>query len=293
VLDAAQGIAADHALASDAQLARLQEDFLTASELAATAGFDGVDIKACHGYLVSELLAAATREESRFGGSFENRSRFLLETVQRIRQALPGFVVTSRINAFDGLPHPHGFGADRHNPDRADLSEAKILVERLEAAGTPILNVSMGVPAYNPHCSRPFNMPVAGGTFPDEHPLEGVARMIGVTAELQRAAPSLPMIGTGYSWLRQFFPHVAAAAIASGMAQLVGVGRTAFAYPDFARDLMEEGVLDPGKVCIACSGCSQIMRQGQSTGCVVRDRKVYAPRFRKGMRPEDGTCRKE
>ena len=82
-------------------------------------------------------------------------------------------------------------------------------------------------------------------------------------------------VGTGYSWLRQYFPHVAAGAIAAGDVTIAGVGRLAFAYPDFARDLLERGKLYPEKCCLACSGCTELMRAGGPTGCIVRDREFY------------------
>ncbi|WP_028307018.1 hypothetical protein [Desulfitibacter alkalitolerans] len=63
---------------------------------------------------------------------------------------------------------------------------------------------------------------------------------------------------------------------------LAGVGRMAFAYPDFAKDLMEKGRLEKSKVCTACSKCTQIMRDGGRTGCVIRDSEVYLPIYKEG-----------
>ena len=68
----------------------------------------------------------------------------------------------------------------------------------------------------------------------------------------------------------------------NGWVSLVGAGRMAFAYPDFARDLPERGRLDPEKVCVACSACTQIMRDGGRTGCVPRDAEVYEPIYKAG-----------
>jgi len=98
--------------------------------------------------------------------------------------------------------------------------------------------------------------------------------------------PDLSVVGTGYSWLRQHFPNVGAGVLGSGGAALVGVGRLALAYPDFARDLMTRGALDARKVCITCSGCSQLMHAGRQAGCVVRDRELY--RRRRADRPRGG-----
>ena len=273
-LDPLIGIGDQHRPITDDELDILQDGFVRAAQLAATAGFDGVDIKACHGYLCSELLAAFTRR-GRYGGSFENRSRFLLDTMRRISAQVPGLMVTSRFNAYDGLQYPYGFGADRDDPDTPDLTEPAALFREIKTAGAPIANVSMGVPYHRAYLGRPFDRAVPGEAKSPEHPLLGVARLLDAAATLQKARPDCPLVGTGYSWLRHWFPHVGAAAVRTGRVAVVGVGRMAFAYPDFVRDLMQHGTLDPHKTCIACSGCTQLMRAGDSTGCVMRDTEFY------------------
>ena len=282
VLDAGSSVPPDYPLVTDAELDSLQDAFVKAARLAAAAGFDGVDVKACHGYLVSELLAAHARSDSKYGGSFENRTRLLLEVIRRIQQELPQLLVTTRMNVWDGLPAPYGFGGGPEDGVEDDLSEAVELLKALNAIGCPLLNVSIGNPYYHPYLGRPYDAPITGGGVPPEPPLVGVARLLGMTARLQRAVPTLPLVGTGYSWLRQFFPPIAAGAVLAGAAGLIGVGRLAFAYPDFAKDLAEHGRLDPNKVCIACSGCSQIMRDGGRSGCIVRDRDLYAAEHKAG-----------
>ncbi len=285
-LDRIVGIDDDFPVATDEELEALQEVFVGAAGLAARAGFDGVDMKACHGYLASELLGAVQRE-GRFGGTLENRSRFLLETVSRIREAYPGLLVTSRMNAFDGLPRPYGFGAGPEAPPTPELTEPTELLSLLRGMGAPLANVTLGIPYTNPHLGRPFNKEVPGSGPAPEHPLVGIARFQEVTGALQQALPGFPLVGTGYSWLRHFFPHVGAGAIRQGKASLVGVGRMAFAYPDFARDLAENGALDHRKSCVGCSGCSYLMRVGERTGCVVRDGGIYLlpeTRERRGVR---------
>lgn len=286
VLDAAQKLPADHPLIADAELDRLQDAFVQAAELALQAGFDGVDVKACHGYLISELLAAHERP-GKYGGTLENRARFLLETVQRIRSRLPDLIVTSRISAYDGLAYPYGFGGDPGDADAgvadpAGFDEAVVLASQLRELGCPLLNVSIGNPYHQPHIGRPFDKPVVGQPRPDEHPLVGVARLLRVIGALQQACPSLPIVGTGYSWLRQYFPNVGAAILRDAKAAFIGIGRLALAYPECVRDLASNGKLDPRKVCVACSGCTQIMRDGGRAGCVVRDREVYATEYRQG-----------
>jgi 2,4-dienoyl-CoA reductase (NADPH2) len=274
-LDPLHGLAPDHPLVSDDELEALRDDFVGAAELAAAAGFDGVDVKACHGYLVSETLAAFTRTGSPFGGTFENRTRLVLGTVRLIRQETPALLVTSRLSASDTVPFPYGFGMDPDAPERIDLTETKALLSLLAGAGVGFLSVSLGVPYWKPHFGRPFDTPVPGGKVPEEHPLEGVARHLRIATELQRSAPGTALVGAGYSWLRTFAPGVGAAMVGTGRTAVVGMGRGALAYPDFAKDLAARGRLDPRKVCTTCSLCSHLLRQGLRTGCPVRDAEVY------------------
>jgi 2,4-dienoyl-CoA reductase-like NADH-dependent reductase (Old Yellow Enzyme family) len=271
VLDRLRDLPGDYPLVTDEELDRLQDDYLRAARRAARAGFDGVDIKACHGYLVSELLASHTREDSRYGGGFENRARFLLEVIKKIQSDVPELIVTSRITALDGLRSPYGF-----------IDEAEVLMKRLEQAGCPLVNMSLGIPYHNPHFGRPYNTVLKGGMKPNEHPLVGVERLINAAAAVQRAAPGTPVVGTGYSWLRQFFPHAAAAAVRDRKATLIGLGRTAFAFPDWVKHLEEHGDLPEDRLCIGCSACSQLLRDGLCAGCIVRDVDVYLPIYKQG-----------
>jgi 2,4-dienoyl-CoA reductase-like NADH-dependent reductase (Old Yellow Enzyme family) len=240
-----------------------------------------VDIKACHRYLLSELLAAHTRE-GRYGGSLENRARLLLGIVRRIRNELPELDVAVRLNVYDAHPYPWGWGVDRDDPLTPDLEEPLWLIGQLADAGVALLNVTAGNPYYTPHVNRPFDENVEGGYLPDEHPLQGVSRLLELARRIKERYPALPVVGTGYSWLRQYAANVMAGVLERGWADLVGMGRGAFAYPDWARDVLERGELDRRKACIACSRCTQIMRDGATTGCAVRDRAVYGPIYEQG-----------
>lgn len=270
-LDPLHDLPPDAELVSDDELAAIRDDFVEAADLAASAGFDAVDVKACHGYLVSETLAAHSREDSRYGGPFENRTRLLLEIVRHSREEAPGLLVTSRLSASDAVPFPYGFGMNPDEPERIDLAEAKAVVRLLAGAGVRFLALSLGIPAWKPHVGRPFDKPVPGGAVPAEHPLEGVARHLAAATEIQRSAPELAVVGAGYSWLRTLGPGVGAAMIGAGRSAAFGLGRGALAYPDFAADLMAGGRLSARKVCTTCSLCSYLLRRQRPVGCVVRD----------------------
>ncbi len=286
-LDAKLGLPPDYPLISDGELEALEDRFVAAAKLARQAGFQAVDIKACHRYLASELLAAHTRP-GRYGGHFENRTRFLLNVVEKIReQAGHDLVLAVRLNAYDGLPYPHGWGVSQEDAAQEDLAEPIRLARLLYDKGVRMVSISAGVPSYNPHVSRPFDTSVQGKALPDEHPLQGVARLFRLTRQIQQAAPQMVVVGAGYSWLRHFLGYAAAANIHNGWATIVGVGREALAYPDFARHLLTKGKLDPKKTCITCSRCTQLMRDGGPSGCVVFDPEVYGPIYQ-SFRAERG-----
>jgi len=179
-----------------------------------------------------------------------------------------------RLNAADMIPYPYGFGMKKDGSMEVDLSETKMLIRDLEKK-VPLWNITAGIPYYNPYVNRPYDKGIKGGATPPEHPLEGVARLISLTGELQHEFPDLPMVGSGYSWLRQFIPNVGAGVLKSGKASFIGLGRSSFAYPDATRDLMNDGKLDPGKVCVSCSMCTQFMRNNVPSGCAIRDKELY------------------
>lgn len=259
---------------TDEYLDALPEKFGEAAALAKEAGFDGADVKCCHKYLFSELLSAYHRP-GRYGGSFENRSRLFLDSIRAA--AVHGdrsFVIASRFGAFDCIPYPWGFGMDRDDPAKPDWEEPDRLYRLMAECGVRLCDMTLGSPYYNPHVNRPYDN---GGYDPPESRLAGVKRLLDAAAHMKKAVPQIALIGTGYSYLRQFAPFAAAAEIGSGHADAAGFGRMAFAYPDFARDILEKGALDPSKVCVTCSMCTVIMRKMHATGCPIRDREVYLP----------------
>ena len=266
-------------IVSDEYLDRVGEALVKGARLAEKAGFDGVDIKCCHRYLNSELLSAFTRE-GRYGGSFENRTRLLRESVKGAR-AICGkdFLISTRLNVYDGFPYPYGFGVSPDGGVDFDPTEPEKLLRELCGLGVKLVNVTMGNPYFNPHVNRPF---FKGPYEPGEHPLEGVARMLKGTAELKKRVPDMALISSAASFLGVAAPGVLAAFIQEGGFDLAGFGRQIFAYPGFAGAILKEGGLDPKKICICCSKCTEIMRKpGGTPGCVIRDGETYLPIYRK------------
>ncbi len=251
---------------SDSEIDHIGGIFERGIDLAYQAGFDAVDIKVSHGYLLHELLAGYTRTDSRYGGTLDNRLRLLTSLMDH-----PSPILKScRLSATDLLPYPYGFGMSHDGSMNINLSETLEVISRLRDR-CRLWNITAGIPYRNPEVNRPFDRAIFNGPAPNEHPLEGVVRLIRITEELQNANPDLVVVGSGYSWLRQFFPMVGAGVIAEGKATLIGLGRSSFAYPDAPRDLMRTGKLHPARCCVTCSRCTEFMRQGVQTGCAVRD----------------------
>lgn len=280
ILDKSLMIPFNYPIITDSELERLEDSFVEAARYAYESGFDGVDIKSCHRYLISDLLGAYTREGSKYGGTFENRTRFLLNVIDKIKNSLPQVLITTRLNVYDGIAYPYGFGVDKENEKKPDLTEPLNLIKELSSRGVNLISISVGTPYYNPHINRPYDTPILNGYTPQEHPLEGIYRFISLVDLIQTTKPESIIVGAGYSWLRQFFPYFAAGVLHKKAASLIGIGRLALAYPECLRDLREKGFLDPKKVCQTCSCCSQIMRDGGQVGCVLRDSSIYSPIFK-------------
>ena len=169
------------------------------------------------------------------------------DIVERIQAKVPDLMVTMRLNGYDGHPYPWGWGVSEHDPAMPHLDEPIRFVRGLYERGVCMVNVTAGNPYFTPHINRPYDVPATGGRLPDEHPLFGVARIIDVARQIKCAVPEMVVVASGYSWLRHFLGNAAAATLRRGEADLVGLGRGAFAYPDFARDLLLKGALDPKK----------------------------------------------
>jgi 2,4-dienoyl-CoA reductase (NADPH2) len=265
-------------LLTDDDLKKIQDRYVAAAKLASDSGFDAIDIKACHGYLIVELLSARSRSNSIYGGENPyDRFRFMLETIERIKAEVPGIIITTRLNISDR--YTGGFGVDKNN--NPDFSEPLLLVKNLKSLGINLINLSMGSPYYNPHVTRPYNNPLPGQKVPEEHPLTGVLNMINGTSVFQKSFPELNFIGSAYSYLRQYAPNVGAAVIKNGDASFIGLGRSSFAYPSLPIDLINNGKADPSKICITCSGCTRLIRNLHPGGCVIRDREIYGNELKK------------
>ena len=304
-------IPADFPVVTDDYLERLEETYEKAAVMAQRAGFDFIDIKQCHTYLLGELLGARQRIGN-YGGSFENRTRFIRNVFGRINARLGNSIIlASRINAFDGIPfrknpitnlgepvpfatpYEYSFGIDRADPFREDLTEPIQFVRLLCDLGVKMVNVSLGSPYYNMHIGRPFEVTPTDGYLPPEHPMVGVERHFRITGAIQQAFPELVVVGTGYSWLQKFLINAAESNLRRKRVTIAAVGRGAIAYPEYVRDALTNGELKSNRVCLAISYCTNLMRAKENemgqypAGCVPRD-ATYAPIYKEMLAKKKG-----
>jgi len=296
ILDQRLAIPSDYALLTDIQIKEIIDQFAVAAAIAAKAGFDFVDIKHCHGYLGHEFLSAHTREGD-YGGSFENRTRFLRDTVASVRTAAPGLKIGVRLSAFDTIPfvaqlpanvqnhspeisgesapelipYRWGFGVNEWDPRRIDLTETIQFLSLLSELDIKLVNISGGSPYYNPHIQRPALYPPSDGYPPPEEPLVGVARQMRVTRLLKTQFPELIIVGSAYSYLQEFLPHVAQAAVREGWTDCVGLGRMVLSYPSLPLDVIKGRDLQRKRICRTFSDCTSAPRAGLPSGCYPLD----------------------
>ena len=278
----------DSVVWTDEQLDELVERYVAAAKQAHDVGYQFVDIKACHGYLLHEFLSAR-RRPGRYGGDYAGRTQLLRTLIARVTSECPGLLIGVRVSIFDTVPfqatddvgrpmdHSHllpydaGFGLDPRHPTEVDLTEPIQLLRDLRDAGVAIVNLSCASPYYNPHLMRPAAFPPSDGYLPPEDPLVGVARQVQVARRCKEAVPDLPLVGTGYSYLQDYLPHVAQAVVRAGWIDSVGLGRMVLSYPDLPADSLEHGELQRKRVCRTFSDCTTGPRNQLISGCYPLD----------------------
>ena len=266
----------DSCIVSDDYLKQTEENFGEGARLAKEAGFDAVDIKSCHGYLFQEVASALYRP-GLYGGSYENRTRLLKNSI-KAAQAFEdsSFMVTSRVGIYDGYPIYAGFGQKTDGSMELDLTEPIRLIKELKDMGLDMVDLTMGNPYTTTHVVRPFDM---GKYPPEEHPFEGIARMINSIGEVKKAVPDMTILASAPTYLRQYCDLYTAGAIEEGLCDGMLFGRMQFADPDFANEIIN-GRIDPNRICLTCGKCGDLIRSHKPTGCVIRDNKTFMPYYK-------------
>uniref|UniRef100_UPI0040477B1D oxidoreductase n=1 Tax=Algoriphagus sp. TaxID=1872435 RepID=UPI0040477B1D len=285
ILNKKFGLGEDYPLMSDEEIDSIIDDYISAAVLAQKAGFHFVDIKHCHGYLGHEFLSAYDRE-GKYGGSIENRTRFLRDIVSGIRASAPGLEIGVRMSIFDWVPFQKGpeekgvpatkspykyaFGGAESGIEE-DFSESSVFLKVLRELDIELLCTTAGSPYYNPHIQRPALFPPSDGYLPPEDPLHGVARQIAATALLKAAFPEFYVVGSAYSYLQEWLPYVGQQVLRAGKADSIGFGRMVLSYPDMPADILSGNGLKRAKICRTFSDCTTAPRNGMISGCFPLD----------------------
>ena len=260
-------------VATDEYLSTIPALYEKAAKLALEAGFDGMDVKCCHGYLFNELLSAYDRPGN-YGGSLENRTRLYFDCIDAVKKAVGDKAfVTTRLNACDCFPYGYGFGVNEK--EEIDLDETKQIIAKLRDKGIEFINLTIGNPYLIPHINRPYSV-----KSPEDGRI-GMKRVYDVTKEITEAFPDIKFAVSALSYEGENAVEYADELLSSGIGDFAGFGRMTFAYPTFYKDYLETDKLDKNKVCIKCSKCSELMRAGTVSGCVIRDSEVYMPYYNK------------
>ncbi|MEE1734239.1 NADPH-dependent 2,4-dienoyl-CoA reductase [Streptomyces microflavus] len=230
---------------TDEQVEETVEEFVRAAELARLAGYDGVEIMGSEGYLINEFIVSATNHRTdRWGGSYENRIRFPVEIVRRVRERVGSdFILIYRLSMLDLVP------------GGSTLEEVVTLAKEIEAAGATILNTGIGW-----HEAR---IPTIATSVPR-------AAFTWVTEKV-RGAVSVPLVTSN----RINTPEVAEEVLASGRADMVSMARPFLADPEFVAKAAA-GRADAINTCIGCNqACLDHIFSLQITSCLVNPRACH------------------
>lgn len=270
----------DDSIADTEYLDKLPEKYYDAAKLCSQIGFDGVDIKCCHGYLLNEFNSAYFRKD-KYGGCFENRTRLFFNCVDAAKSAVNKSYITTRLGVYDGYNYPFGFGIDKNN--NLDLTEAKKIIKILhDKFGIELINITLGNPYVCPHVNRPFTK---GGYLPPEDIETGLKRFEYVNKNLKSEFPDLKFVMSALSNYMEKSVERAENLLQNNVADIAGFGRLAIAYPEFPNDLKRNGYLERKKCCVTCSKCAELLRAGLPSGCMVHDEfysKIYKENFIRG-----------
>ncbi len=282
-LDKKFGVVGTSIVLSDDDIKYLIDEFIQAAILAQKIGFQFVDIKSCHGYIGHEFLSAYDRP-GEFGGSFENRTRFIRDIIQGIRSQAATLSIGIRLSIYDFVPFepgPDQVGCSIETPHECiwcgkpentiDLAEAHQFLNLVKSLGVRMICTTAGSPYTTPHLQRPAAFPPSDGYLPPEDPLVGVARQIQATAELKSAHPDLTFVGSGYSYLQEWLPAVGATVIRNQDVDSIGLGRMVLSYPDLPADVLSQSTLARKKICRTFSDCTTAPRNGLISGCFPLD----------------------
>ncbi|MHA1793295.1 MAG: oxidoreductase [Promethearchaeota archaeon] len=250
-------------LLMDDEIKEIQDAFRSAISITLDVGADGVDVKGCHGYLVSEFLRPSNTRKGRYGGSFANRTRFFKELFQHARKVADhdgkvDFLIGSRLSVHECIRG--GFGTSGPEEFIEDLSEPKKYVLLMHESGANFVNVSAGIPALMPEVTRPSkNVPC------------GIYNHFRLTREIKhhllKNKKEMLVIGSAYTMLQEELAPHAIKNIQDGNVDMIGLGRQTLADPLYPLKFSRENV-EEINYCIGCNGCANLLKKQDEVSCV-------------------------
>lgn len=269
------------------------DQFVTAAKIAHNAGADGVDFKNCHGYLGSQLVRPYNDRNWKYGGSFENRTRFTYEVYERIHKEIkdPNFIVGSKVSFWEGFPG--GQGSPAPDSPMLDLTESIKLVKGMEERGAKFIMVSAGSPSITLALSQPDRL------IPDDAYLHFTFQK----AAREALKKETTVIGSAYSVLRNGKNNLQAVEeekasllywgdknIRDGVTDMVAIGRQSLADPYMPKKV-QEGKPEEVKWCTACDNCIELLIRQMNVGCTTYE-KEYTEALKK-QREKEGKLKEK
>ncbi|MCU6762791.1 NADH oxidase [uncultured Roseburia sp.] len=264
-------------LLTEEDVERIMDDFVTASKIAYNAGADGIDLKLCHGYFGSQMIRPYNNRDWKYGGSWENRTRFPYELMERIRKEIPdkNFLVGSKISAWEGFPG--GFGTEGPDSPIMDLTEPLELIKGLEERGASYIVQSAGSPSIT-----------VSLTQADRHvPYFAYLHQYWAKEFKKVLKPETVVIGSNFSPFRSGKNGLCAVTeedsnllnygtwcVENDICDMIGLGRQSFADP-FLPKKVREGKTDDINYCLLCDRCLELLIQQSKVGCVVYDKSAH------------------
>ena len=243
------------------EVEKIRQDFVNCALLAEKAGADGIDFKMCHGYFGAEMLRPMNTRNDKWGGSFENRTRFLYESIPEIKAKCKNknFILGSRISMYEAIRG--GCGTNGPNEIVEDLTEQSKLIQLMNALGMDYINISAGIPGVTSEVTRPTNG--SKNLFLNHF------RYAKFSKDLLTSLNSeMKVIGSAYSILKEDAFDFANENIEKDYTDFAGFGRMSFADPLYPKKIINNEKID---YCVACSGCSKLMIKQLNTGCIIYD----------------------
>ncbi|MDR1755026.1 MAG: 2,4-dienoyl-CoA reductase [Eubacterium sp.] len=268
-------------LLTEEEVDNIINQFVLASKICESVGADGIDLKFCHGYLGSQILRPYNDRDWKYGGSWQNRSRFAYDLIERIkREVSKDFIIGSKLSVWEGFPG--GCGSAGPDSPLMDLTESIDLVKGLEERGATYFVESLG----NVHSSMNFMEAV------QDEPYLSYLHFYFANIIKRNVKPETVVIGSSFSPFRgaknkllSIEPEkssmfaMGARCIEDGMMDMIGLGRQSFADP-LTPFKLREGRENEIKYCTQCMNCEELMIRQQSVGCVAFN-KAYAEVFQK------------